>query len=149
MKQEHLSENELQQVALEQQETDYEGAAHVQECATCATAIANYRTMFAALSTMEKPVFNFDIKKQVLAQLPVSTTGKSRFPWSLLLLSAIVAAILAITLFVMSSFFKNLFKGIPEMILYIMVVTTVTIIIFQCREMLLSYREKMRRLNFY
>jgi anti-sigma factor RsiW len=149
MKQEHLSENELQQFALEQQEANSELAAHVHECAKCSTAIANYQAMFAALSSMEKPVFDFDPEKQVLAQLPVSTTAKSGFPWSLLLLSTIAVTIIAITLFVMRSSFKNLFKGIPEMMLYIMVVTTLTIIIFQCREMLASYQKKMNLLRSY
>jgi hypothetical protein len=149
MKQEHLSENELQQFALERQETDHEMAAHVHACAKCTTAIANYRVMFSALSTVEKPVFEFDIEKQVMAQLPVSTTAKSRFSWSSLLLCTIAVIIVAIPLFVMRSSFKELFSGIPDMILYLIVVTTLTIVIFQCSEMLTFYRKKMNVLKFY
>jgi anti-sigma factor RsiW len=149
MNQEHLPENDLQQFALAQPETFPELAAHVHTCVTCAAAVANYRAMFAALSTMEKPVFNFDLEKQVLAQLPVSTTAKRGFPWPLLLLGVIVVAILGITLFVMKSSFKNLFRNVPGPVLYLLVTTALTIVIFQCRELVASYREKMRLLNFY
>lgn len=149
MKQEHLSENELQQFVLEQPEADHELAAHVHACVNCAAAVTNYRAMFTALSNMEKPVFNFDLEKQVLAQLPVSTTAKSGFPWSLLVISTIAVAILVIPIFVMRSFFINLFRSIPELVLYLIVTTVLTIVIFQCRELLASYRKKMRVLNYY
>lgn len=149
MKQEHLSENELQQFALEQPEADHELATHVYACATCAAAVANYRAMFAALSTMEKPAFNFDLEKQVLAALPISTTPKAGFPWSLLVISTIAVALLAIPFFVMNSFFINLFRTIPAFILYLMVAIAFSIVILQCREILASYREKMRLLNLY
>jgi hypothetical protein len=149
MKQEHLSENELQQFALVQQETDHELAAHVHACAKCAAAISNYRAMFSALSAVEKPVFDFDIEKQVLAQLAVSTTAKSRYSWPALLMYTIAVIIVAIPFFVMSSYFKNLFTGIPDMILYMIIVTTLTIVIFQCGEMLAAYRKKMNVLKFY
>ena len=76
MKQQHLSENELQQFALEQQPPDPKLAAHVHHCANCAAAIANYRAMFSALSTMENPAFNFALEKQVLARLYYSSAGK-------------------------------------------------------------------------
>ena len=150
MKQEHLSENELQQFVLDQQQADHELAAHVDTCTKCAAAIANYRAIFSALNALEIPVFNFDPGKLVLAQLPVSTTTKkSSFPWSLLLLSTIVVTILAITLFALNNFFINLFGNIPSLIFYLIITTALIIVILQCRELLVSYREKMRVLNFY
>lgn len=149
MKQEHLTENELQQFVLEPQEANPEQAAHVAECAKCAAAIANYRLMFPALSTMEKPVFNFDAEKLVMATLPVSTTRKTGYPWFSIGISAASAAMVAIPLFIMRNYYTNMFTSIPATVIYLVAATTLTIIIFQCRELLTSYRQKMRLLNYY
>lgn len=148
MKQEHLTENELQQFALEPLEADNEQATHVAECAKCSAAIANYRAMFSALSTIEKPAFNFDPEKQIMAELSVSPTRKTGFPWFAIGISAISAAMVAIPLFIMRNYFMNIFS-IPAPVIYLVVATTLTIIIFQCRELLSSYRQKMRLLNYY
>ena len=148
MKQDHLTENELQQLALEQQ-ADPEQAAHIADCAKCATAVANYRVMFPALSTMEKHAFNFDLEKQVMAALAVSTTRKTGFPWFAIGISVSSVAIVAIVAFMMRKYFTNMFTSISAPVIYLVAATTLTIIIFQCRELLISYRQKMRLLNYY
>jgi anti-sigma factor RsiW len=148
MKQEHLSEIELQQLALEPFQTNHELAAHVHECAKCATDVSNYRAMFSALSTAEKPVFDFDIEKQVMAQLPVPTTRKTSFPWAVAAIIVISLAV-SITVFNIDGFFASLFGSIPSPVIYLIVTTALTIVIFQCRELVASYRQKMRQLNFY
>jgi hypothetical protein len=149
MKQEHLTENELQQFVLEPQEANLEQATHVAECAKCTAGVANYRVMFTALGTMEKPAFNFDLEKQIMVQLSVSTTRKTGFPWFAIAISAASAAMVAIPLFIMRNYFTNMFTRIPATVIYLVAATTLTIIIFQCRELLISYREKMRLLNYY
>lgn len=148
MTQEHLTENELQQFALEQQKAGPGLTAHIAVCATCSAAIANYRTMFSALSTMEKPVFNFDIEKQLMAELAVSTTRKKRFPWAAIWISALSVATVAIAVFKLRSYFTNIFS-IPAPVLYLVAATALTIVIFQCRELITNYRQKMRLLNYY
>ena len=149
MKQEHLTENELQQFVLEPQEANSEQAAHVAECAKCSAAIANYKVLFKALSTMEKPAFNFDLKKQIMAELSVSTTRKTGFPWFAIGISAISAAMVAIPLYIMRNYFTNMFTSIPAPVIYLVAATTLTIIIFQCRELFSSYRQKIQLLKYY
>lgn len=147
MTQEHLTENELQQFAMALQ-ADREQAAHIAECAKCSAAITNYRTMFSALSTLEKPVFNFDIEKQIMAELSVSTTRKKHFPFTAIAISAISVATVAIAIFKMKSYFTNMFS-IPAPVLYLVTATALTIVIFQCRDLITNYRQKMRLLNYY
>lgn len=148
MKQEHLTENELQQFVLEPQEAGPEQTAHVAECAKCAAVAANYRVMFSALSNMEKPAFNFDLENQIMAQLSVSPTRKTGFSWFAIWIIAISAGMVAIPLFIMRRYFTNIFS-IPAPVVYMVAATTLTIIIFQCRELLTSYRQKIRLLNYY
>jgi hypothetical protein len=149
MKQEHLTENELQQFVLEPQEAGAEQAAHVAECAKCTAVIANYRVMFTALGTMEKPAFNFDLEKQVMAKLSVSPIRKTGFPWLSIGISAAAVAMVAVPFFIMRNYFTNMFTSISAPVIYLVAATTLTIIIFQCRELLTSYRQKMRLLNYY
>lgn len=148
MKQEHLLENELQQFALGLEVNNQELAAHVHECAKCTMAVANYRSMFSALTTMEKPVLNVDLE-QIMAALPVITAEKKQFPWLVLWVSLIPVAVTVIPVFKMKSFFSNLFGNISGPVFYLIITTALTILIFQLRELYTSYREKMRLLNFY
>ncbi|AEV98682.1 hypothetical protein A4D02_09060 [Niastella koreensis] len=148
MKQEHLLENELQQLALGQQINDHELAAHVHECAKCAIAITNYQAMFSALKTMERPAVNFDIE-QIMAALPVSNPEKKGFPWLIFWVSSLSTAIVAVSVFRVSGVYLNLFRNSQGPVLYLIVATALTIVVFQLRELISSYREKMRQLNFY
>ncbi|HEY8898145.1 MAG TPA: hypothetical protein VIM79_25135 [Niastella sp.] len=149
MKQEHLTENELQQFVLEPLEAGPQQAAHVAECTKCAAVVANYRLMFTALNTMEKPAFNFDLEKQIMAALSVSPTRKNGFPWFAIGISAVSAAMVAIPLYIMRNYFTHMFTSIPAPVVYLVAATTLTIIIFQCRELFSSYRQKTRLLNYY
>jgi hypothetical protein len=98
---------------------------------------------------MEKPVFNFDLEKQVMAALAVSTTRKTGFSWFAIGISAISLTIVTIAAFIMRSYFTNMFTSISAPVIYLVAAITLTIIIFQCRELLTSYRQKMRLLNYY
>ena len=148
MTQEHLTEYELQQFAMGQQEAGQEQAAHIAACATCSAAVANYRTMFTTLSTLEKPVFNFDIEKQLMAALSVSTARKTGFPWATIGISTLSVATVAIAVFKLRSYFTNMFS-IPAPVLYLVATIALTIAIFQCRELITNYRQKMQLLNHY
>lgn len=149
MKQEHLSDDELQQLALEQEVPGQQWEAHIQQCAKCATAIADYRAMFAALSAMEKPVLNLDMERQILSKLPVVTTAKRPASHLPMWLGIAAITMAGITVWVMGNYFKELLKGVDSMMLCLLVATAITITVLQCREMLATYRKKMELLKFY
>jgi hypothetical protein len=148
MKQEHLTENELQQYALQQHEADHQLAAHIMSCAKCSAIIANYQVMFSALSTMEKPVLHFDIEQQIMAALSVSPKRKRSISWPTIGLIIILITLVAIPGLIFRHYFSNIFS-ISAPVLYLVVTTALTIVIFQCRELLTSYRQKMRLLNYH
>lgn len=149
MNKRHLSEEELQQLALDPQHADPTWAAHIHNCPECSAAIANYRVIFSSLKTMEKPVFNFDVEKIVMAQLPAAKPSRQGAPWYSILMAMAAGIVFAIPLLVMNRFLIQLLKGIPVIILDIIIITALGIVIFQCGEILASYRKKMRLLNFY
>ncbi|OMP79641.1 hypothetical protein [[Flexibacter] sp. ATCC 35208] len=149
MKQVHLSENEVQQLAMKLQQADPLQAQHLRECAACKTAIASYQAIFNSLKVMEGPTFDFDVEQLVMPQLPLPQKAVSNSKWSIIPTIGIAVAVFCIPIFIMSRFLSNLAKGIPEYTLYIIIVTALVIAGFLGREMVTSYREKIRLLNFY
>ncbi|NSL90986.1 hypothetical protein ECE50_029445 [Chitinophaga sp. Mgbs1] len=145
----HLSEEALQQAAMEQPEAGSVREAHLEGCPSCRAAVAEYRAIFGALKTMEKPVFDFDVAQLVLEQLPQPQPAVRRFPWPVVLTGAAAVMGFAVPLLVLGRFLSSLFSGIPAMMLALIGVTAAGILLFLCRETVLNYREKMRLLNFY
>ncbi|BAV07585.1 hypothetical protein SAMN05421788_10964 [Filimonas lacunae] len=156
MKQEHLTDKELQEWALGQAAMHGQQAAHVQACARCTAAVANYQALFSAIHAMEKPALEVDMAALVMAHLPVATSqqsveaaAKRAFPRLQLLLAVAAITVVIVTLLVMSSYFKGLLQGVDHMLFSLLVVTVLTITLFQCRELWVLHRKKMNQLKFY
>ena len=70
MNQEHLSELEIQQFALDKSHCEKRITAHMASCDICSARAANYELMFSVVSVDPKPAFDFDLSAAVLARLP-------------------------------------------------------------------------------
>lgn len=149
MKQVHLSEDEIQQLAMKMQKADPLQAQHLQGCAACKAAVASYQAIFTSLKVMESPVFDFDVEQLVMPRLPQPQMAVPDNQWSLLSITGMAVFAFCIPIFIMSRFLSDLANGIPVFTLYTIVVTALVIAGFLGREMVTTYREKIRLLNFY
>jgi hypothetical protein len=141
----HLTEEILQQLALNEEHADPAINAHLKECGHCRTAVENYRTIFASVNAMEKPVFEFDAVGLVLPQLP----EKKRFSFKTAAFIAVISALVLAPFILMNKTIIYLFENISLIMLGIILVATIGIVIFLFKELINSYKDKMQQLNFY
>jgi uncharacterized membrane protein YcjF (UPF0283 family) len=145
----HLSDNVLQALALDQQQVNEEMITHLEQCDRCREALANYQLLFTALKTVEKPSLEIDIEALVMPQLPKPAPVRQPVGWGNIWLAALGVAIFSVPLFITGRFIRNLFKEVPVMMLSIILVGALIIVGFLLREIINSYKERKQLLNFY
>jgi len=65
----HLTDQQIQRVVLEQGHDVDHWLTHMATCKDCQLKADLYRSLLDKVSQQEKPVFNFDLASQVMAQL--------------------------------------------------------------------------------
>jgi hypothetical protein len=88
MKNNHPSEEELQEHALGTLAGARAFAVHVNSCETCKNQIAAYQYVDAGIKESTVNGFDFDLAAEVLAQIPVNQPVASKGKWDYLLAAA-------------------------------------------------------------
>lgn len=75
----HLSEEEIQQWALDKTKCGTEVIAHMHDCENCRAGAETYHLLFAEIKQMPNPVFDFNVPGLVLQVKgePVAATSSS------------------------------------------------------------------------
>lgn len=133
----HLSDNDIQQYALK---ADPAFSAHIDSCAECSLKVANYKALFTALNTAEKPAFNFDLEVLVMKKLP-----KPKVKLPLLPISLAIAAMM-IPILVYGEYLLAIIKNTHLIPVATFAIIAVGVLFFQMRELFVSYRKKMQNL---
>lgn len=92
MKEQHLSDSDIQQFALEGMPLNASQAAHLEQCRLCSGNVALYRQMARGLAAEPTPAFDFPISAAVLRKLPARQA--KRWPSILIALCAAIPGIL-------------------------------------------------------
>lgn len=88
MKTIHLSEEELQAYALDEQNCSKHITAHIDDCNVCKTKATAYRLVLDEIRHQPETTFNFDLAGLVMQQLPTSRKKRSyNFPIIVLILT--------------------------------------------------------------
>lgn len=145
---EHPSEAELQEFALGEMKNEAGINAHIQLCDECKTTVANYRLLFSAIGSGEKPVFNFNLSALVLEKISPANTkySKDRF---IFYIGFAVIAVLAIGCYWYSEFLSGVLIGFGSLFMYLLVATAVIILLFQSLDIYKGYQHKIKSLDFY
>jgi len=149
MRTEHLSEEEVQQYALDAAATgSTEPTAHLQSCEQCRARVADYRWLFAGIRHQPRPSFDSNFAAMVVAQLP---PPKIRFSWSAFFVYLLIideAGLIAIGCYLFRADLAALFAGFGYAFGYLIAVAVTTVIVFQSLDMYVKYQKKMRSLDF-
>jgi hypothetical protein len=146
MNNDHLSEEEIQQYALGG--TGLNTIEHIGSCAICEAKAANYRLIFLEMDQLPQPAFDFDVASLVLAQLPrPETTPDTGERWFYLLIFATLASI-SIPVYIYRVYFFKMFTGILPAAMYLVILVTVFILVFQGIEMFRKYQKQLNILNY-
>ncbi|HMH31667.1 MAG TPA: hypothetical protein VK543_01485 [Puia sp.] len=147
MTNDHLSEMEIQQYASNKPGADPEIVMHVQGCEACSARVAAYALLFSAIKDMPKQAFDFDLAGLVLSKIPRSAPSSSRAMPSAYLLAAVIIFALAVPVYLYWHHIANLFAGILPMVMYLIITTALTLLVFQGILLYKKYENKMNILN--
>ncbi|SHN33564.1 hypothetical protein [Mucilaginibacter sp. OK098] len=146
MNNDHLSEAEIQEYALGT--AGLNTKEHIGSCAICEAKAANYRLIFSAMDQLPQPAFDFDVTSLMLAQLPQPETSPDRDERRFYLLIFGALASISIPVYVYRVYFFKMFSGILPAAMYLVILVTVFILVFQGIEMFRKYRKQLNILNY-
>lgn len=142
----HPSEAELQQFALDEGSTVKEVSQHIRNCPECEVQVASYRMAFTGVGSQERPVFDFDVSELVLAQIEPSKNRSYEGLFSAAVVLVIMSLCGALWYWTGWSF-SELFQGLSKLVMYLVVFVSVIFLFFQSMDLYKSYRRKMRVLD--
>ena len=149
MKSEHLTEEEIQQCALDNSSGDDLITAHASYCPECKARIVAYEVLFSSLKQAPRPSFDFNVADLVVTQLPKLKPAPSRDDMFVYAFSLAIIALTGTILFYFRAYIGSLFAGITPLLIYLTVTTIMTLAIILSVEMYKTYKKKMRVLEFY
>lgn len=144
MTDQHLSEEELQIVAMNEQIADADMTLHILGCALCQEQVAVYRSLLIDIHEQPAPVFDFDLETIVLQQLPAAKakTGRSIRPF-------LIIAFVIVCLYFFRTNFLHLVTGTTPWYLLTAIVSGITIIALKAMNMYHKYQQQVEKLNLF
>jgi hypothetical protein len=137
----HLSQEELQMIAGGQPVADA-SKQHIESCALCQQQLAVYTLIVSTISKAPKAAFDFDLAALVMPQLQPAP-AKKIFP----LRPFIIAAFIAMPLYLFRKNFLLLTTGISTAFLLLSVAACIVIIGFSISKLYHKYQRQLDQLN--
>lgn len=146
----HLTDDELQQYALNSAGCDSAIAEHVHFCEDCKAAVETYRLLFTGISEQEIPVFDFELSELVVKQLQPSPKPRLRpEDFFMYLFSAAMIIITGAMLYFFRGYLIEMFSGIGNFAVYLTVASVAVLLVFLCIDQYKTYQQKMKALDLY
>lgn len=146
----HLTENELQQYALNSAACDSAIAEHVHFCEDCKAAVETYRLLFTGISEQEVPAFGFDLSELLVKQLQPSPKSKL-LPedFFIYLFSFVMIVVTGAAMYFFWGNISELFSGAGNFAVYLTVASVAVLLVFLCIDQYKTYQQKIKALDLY
>jgi len=145
----HLTEEEIQQYALDNSGSYNKAAEHIHSCGQCREKAETYRLLFHGIQQQRQPTFDFDLTELVMAQLPLPAPKATK---ENLLIYFFIIAVIAVT-GLASYFFRGyvalLFRSIAPGLVYLFITGFITLSILLILDMYKNYKKKIHSLDVY
>jgi len=143
----HLTDDEVQQYAVDKTNCEKRIAEHIHLCEKCRTKAEVYQLMFTGIKQQPQPVFDFDLSASVLKQLPVSqakAASDKLFTWILIFISV---GFLATVAYYFRSYTASMFEGVATILIYLIAISAITVIAALVFDMYKKYQKEMKILD--
>jgi hypothetical protein len=145
----HLTDDDIQQYALNKATCEAGIVEHVQLCEPCKEKVTAYQLLFTSIKQQPVPVFDFDLAELVLTKLP-QPKPKAVTETFWIYLPALAGILLAGgLLYMFREYITGLFTGITPLMIWLIVTAVLTILVILCIDMYKGYQKKMNSLDFY
>jgi len=143
----HLTDDEVQQYAVDKPNCEKRIAEHIHLCEECRSKVEVYQVLITGTKQLPQPAFDFDLSASILQLLPAQKTKTAND--SLLIWSIIFTGI-SLTgggLYFFRNYFKYFFEGIETILGFLIVVTALTVLVGLYIDMHKKYRQEMKVLD--
>lgn len=147
MKNEHLTDEEIQQMAVEPETGTPAMHKHLLHCSHCARQATQYRLLMQGLHAMPHETFDFDISAAVMARLPQEQ--KKTDKWLAGVLVMAMVAMLVTVIILAGQNLVQLFVYLQPVLVYLIATGTICLMAFLGLDTYRKYKEQMKTLNFY
>jgi hypothetical protein len=144
----HLTDDEVQQYAVDKQHCEVEIVEHIHFCEVCSAKVEVYQMMIKGIKQQPQPAFDFDLSKMVLQQLPSPVTKASDDKLLVWLFVSTGIVFLVGVIYLFQNYF-DLFEGLKSIFIYLIAITAVTVLGYLFIEMYKKYRRGMKVLDLY
>ena len=160
----HLSDDMIQQFALEAQGIDEPSETHIAGCKYCQLRAENYRVLFTRVAQQPPATFDFDISALVLNQLPPAginrmatlpqpTPARVRASRGKSTLAIVVACMfltgaISAALYFMQDYFGDILSGLSIMITYLIIITVLLVLGFLVYDEYVKHNKQIDSLDF-
>ncbi|MEP7372504.1 MAG: hypothetical protein ABI675_03885 [Chitinophagaceae bacterium] len=145
----HLTDEEIQEYALDSSTSGTLMTGHVSSCEECKARVANYQLLFSGIKQQPPASFDFDLAELVITQLPSPKTKASRDNFFAYLFIIVAIVLAGAVLYYFKSYIVSLFASIAPLFIYLTITTVITLSIILGLDMCKNYQKKMRSLDFY
>jgi len=144
----HLTDDEVQQYAVNKSSCEKRMAEHIHLCEECRTKVEVYQLLITGIKQQPQPAFDFDLSKMVLQQLPSTKTTIANDKALVLIFGFMGIAFLGGAIYIFQRYF-DLFEGMKTIFIYLIVITAITVLIYLLIDMYKKYQKEMKVLDLY
>ena len=144
----HVTDDEVQQYAVDKTNCEKRIVAHIHLCEECRSKAEVYQLLITGIKQQPQPAFNFDLSELVVQQLP-SRKEKTNDRFLLWVLLFVGIGFIGTILYYFEGSFVYLFNGIAAIFIYLMIITALTVFTGLFIDMYRKYDNEMKLLDSY
>ena len=145
----HLTDDEVQQYAVDKQHCKVKIVEHIHSCEVCSAKVEVYQVMIKEIKQQSQPAFDFDLSKTVLQQLPHQKIKASNDRLLLYMIMFIGIGFTSGVFYYFQNYFKFFFEGISIILGFLIGITAITVLTGLYIDMYKKYRKEMKILDLY
>lgn len=149
MKALHLTDEEIQEYAIDRSAVDMAIREHAGICEECKARVEGYQLLFHAIKQQPPPAFDFDLAELVMAKLPAAKPVPSNGNSIIYMLAFAAISLTGAVLYYFRAFIASLFTSITPVLIYLTAATIITLAVMLSMDMYKNYHRKMKALDFY
>ena len=149
MKTTHLTDEEIQQYALNDTANDARIIGHAYSCEQCKEKIKAYQLLITGIQQQQQPSFDFDLAEMIIAQLPAPAPKAAKENFLLYGFGIAAVVITCFALYYFRKYVAILFESITPVFIYLVITIVITLSVLLIADMYKHYKKKIHTLDLY
>jgi hypothetical protein len=149
MKNEHITDNEIQQFLFPDSIIDQRIREHVESCNECKSRVDQFKLIFVSVSELKKPQFDFNLTDTIMEVIQGS---KHKYSIGRILIAfsfAVIVSISGILAYFLKIDIVELVSGIAPISVYLILTALISILLFHCFDINRQYKKHMDLVNSF